>query len=166
MSSHNPLSRHVHTFFHDYLARQRDVSPNTILSYRDTLKLFLQFASARIGNPVVDLSVDLLNAELVLVFLDHLEEDRKNSAATRNVRLAALHAFFRHVGGQDPLLLDQCRRIIDIPLKRAPTPAVEYLEREEMEAVLHAIDRSTSEGRRDFTLLSLAYQTGLASRRP
>ncbi|MAE16787.1 MAG: integrase [Deltaproteobacteria bacterium] len=160
MRSKNSLSRHVHSFFQDYLTRQRNLSPNTVLSYRDTLKLFLRFASIHLEKPVIDLSVDLLDVELVLLFLDHLEEHRKNSAATRNVRLAALHSFFRHVGGRDPLLLDQCRRILDIPLKRTTTPAVDYLEREELEALLHAIDLSKFDGRRDFTLLSLAYQTG------
>ena len=160
MNTNDSLSRHVHSFFQDYLARQRDLSPNTILSYRDALKLFLQFASTRLARPVVDLSMDQLEVDLVLVFLDHLEHGRKNSAATRNARLAALHTFFRYVGGQDPLLLDQCRRIVGIPLKRVPTPVVGYLEQEELEAVLHAIDRSTPGGRRDFTLLSLAYQTG------
>ena len=160
MTTDHSLSRHVHSFFHDYLARQRDLSPNTVLSYRDTLKLFLQFAATQLARPVVDLSLDMLDVDLVLLFLDHLEEQRKNSAATRNVRLAALHTFFRHVGGQDPLYLDQCRRIVDIPLKRVATPAVDYLEREELEAVLDAIEQSTPGGRRDFALLSLAYQTG------
>ena len=161
MNTDNSLSRHVHSFFQDYLERQRDLSPNTILSYRDTLKLFLQFASRHLGKPVVDLSLELLEVELVLLFLDQLEAQRNNSAATRNVRLAALHTFFRYVGGQDPLLLDQCRRIVDIPLKRVATPAVDYPEPEELTAVLDAIDRSTPGGRRDFTLLSLAYQTGV-----
>ena len=156
----HPLSRHVHSFFQDYLERQRDLSPNTILSYRDTLKLFLQFASKYLGKPVVTLSPEMLDVELVLVFLDYLEAQRNNSPATRNLRLAALRSFFGYVGGQDPLLLDQCRRIVDIPLKRVATPAVDYLEQEELEAVLDGIDRSTPGGRRDFVLVSLAYQTG------
>lgn len=160
MSTDNSLSRHVHSFFQDYLARQRDLSAHTVLSYRDTLKLFLRFASRHLRKPVVDLSVDLLDVDLVLAFLDHLEVERKNSPATRNVRLAALHTFFRHVAERDPLCSHQCRRIVDIPLKRAPTPAVEYLEQEELEAILNAIDQSTPNGRRDFALLSLAYQTG------
>ena len=160
MNSNNPLSRHVHAFFQDYLKRQRDLSPNTILSYRDTLKLFLQFASKHLGKPVVALTPEMLDVELVLVFLDYLEAQRNNSPATRNLRLAALRTFFGYVGGQDPLLLDQCRRIVDIPLKRVATLAVDYLEQEELEAVLDAIDRSTRGGRRDFVLVSLAYQTG------
>ena len=89
MTTEHSLSRHVHSFFHDYLARQRDLSPNTVLSYRDTLKLFLQFAATQLGRPVVDLSLDVLDVDLVLLFLDYLEEQRNNSAATRNVRLAA-----------------------------------------------------------------------------
>ncbi len=102
MNTDNTLSRHVHSFFQDYLERQRDLSPNTILSYRDTLKLFLQFASRHLGKPVVDLSLELLEVELVLLFLDQLEAQRNNSAATRNVRLAALHTFFRYVRRTGP----------------------------------------------------------------
>ena len=160
MKSDDRLSRHVHTFFHGYLTSQRNVSPHTLLSYRDTLKLFLQFGSARLGKPVVDLVIDELDVELVLAFLNHLEEDRKNSAATRNVRLAALHAFFKHVAARDPLLLEHCHRIVAIPLKRTGTPAVEYLELEEVEGILGQIDRSTPQDRRDYTLLSFTYQTG------
>ena len=160
MSTDNSLSRHVHSFFQDYLIRRRDLSPHTVLNYRDALKLFLRFASRHLRKSVVDLSVDLLDVDLVLAYLDHLETERKNSAATRNVRLAALHTFFRHVGERDPLLLHQCRCIVGIPLKRALTRAVEYLEQEELEAILRAIDRSTPNGWRDFALLSLTYQTG------
>ena len=84
MTTDHSLSRHVHSFFHDYLARQRDLSPNTVLSYRDTLKLFLQFAATQLARPVVDLSLDMLDVDLVLLFLDHLEEQRKNSAVWRD----------------------------------------------------------------------------------
>ena len=160
MKSDDRLSRYVHTFFHDYLTSQRNVSPQTLLSYRDTLKLFLQFGSVYLARPVVELVIDELDVELVLAFLNHLEQERKNSAATRNVRLAALHTFFKHVAARDPLLLNHCHRIVAIPLKRTETPAVEYLEPEELEVILRDIDRSTPVGRRDYALLSLTYQTG------
>ena len=97
MKSDPRLSRYIHSFFHDHLNNQRNVSPNTLLSYRDTLKLFLQFASRCLKKPVVRLSIDELDFEIVLGFLDHLEQERKNTVSTRNARLAALHSFFRHV---------------------------------------------------------------------
>ena len=164
MNTEHCLSRHVHSFFHDYLVRQRDLSPNTVLSYRDTLKLFLQFATIHLGKPVVDLSLDSLDVDLVLLFLDHLEEQRNNSVATRNVRLAALHTFFRHVGGQEPLHLDQCRRIVDIPLKRyRPRPSTISNEKSWRRSSTPSINRHPAAV---VTLLCSAWHTrpGLASR--
>jgi site-specific recombinase XerD len=160
MTSDNRLSRHVHSFFHDYLTLQRNVSPHTLLSYRDTIKLFLTFASRQLSTPVVDLSLDNLTADLVLAFLEYLEQERANRIATRNTRLAALHAFFRHVGAHDPLSLEQCHRIVAIPAKRGDSKAVHYLEREELQAILSEIDRGRPQGRRDYALLTLTYQTG------
>lgn len=160
MKSDDRLCRHVHSFFHDYLTAQRNTSPNTLLSYRDTIKLFLSFAAHHLSICVVDLSLDHLTSELVLTFLQHLEEDRGNSIATRNVRLAALHVFFRHVGAHDPLSLRQCQQIISIPAKRGATKTVDYLEREELEAILSQIDRTRPDGRRDYAMLTFTYQTG------
>src|SRR5436309_2368775 len=130
MASDNRLSRHVHGFFHEYLTSQRNVSPHTVFSYRDTLKLFLSYASQQLSTPVVDLNLDALTPDLVLRFLNHLETDRSNTAATRNVRLAALHVFFRYVGAHDPLSFDNCQRIVSIPKKRTTTPATDYPKRE------------------------------------
>jgi site-specific recombinase XerD len=160
MTSDNRLSRHVHSFFHDYLTTQRNVSPHTVFSYRDTLKLFLSFASEQLSTPVVDLSLDALTPDLVLTFLNHLETERSNTAATRNVRLAALHVFFRYVGAHDPLSLENCQRIVSIPKKRTTNPAIDYLEREELDDVLTRIDRHTPAGRRDYAMLAFTYQTG------
>lgn len=161
MTPDNRLSRHVHGFFHEYLTTQRNVSPNTVFSYRDTLKLFLSYASKQLSVPVVDLTIDVLTPGLVLGFLNHLETERSNTAATRNVRLAALHVFFRYVGAHDPLSFDNCQRIVSIPTKRTTAPATDYLEREEIEGVLSRIDRRTPAGRRDYAMLALTYQTGV-----
>jgi site-specific recombinase XerD len=160
MTADNRLSRHVHDFFHEYLTTQRNVSPHTLLSYRDTIKLFLSFASRQLSTPVVNLNLDALTPDLVLTFLNHLESERSNTAATRNVRLAALHVFFRYVGAHDPLSLDKCQRIVSIPKKRAATPTIDYLEREELQGILARIDRQTPAGRRDYAMLTFTYQTG------
>ena len=160
MTADNRLSRHVHGFFHEYLTTQRNVSPHTLLSYRDTIKLFLSFASRQLSTPVVDLNLDALTPDLVLTFLNHLESERSNTAATRNVRLAALHVFFRYVGAHDPLSLDKCQRIVSIPKKRTATPAIDYLEREELQIILARIERQTPAGRRDYAMLTFTYQTG------
>ncbi len=155
-----PLSRHVSTFFRDYLGALRNVSPHTMQSYRDALKLFFIFSAARLRKKLVLLDLGDFSVELVLGFLAHLEKERKNGITTRNVRLAALHVFFRHIAAQDPAQLELCQRIQGIPFKRGPRPTVRYLEAAEMDALLKAIDRSTLDGRRDYALIALTYQTG------
>jgi integrase/recombinase XerD len=160
MNPSSQLGRHLQAFFQDYLTAQRQVSRHTLMSYRDALKLLLVFASKRLTKAVADLALTDLSAELVLAFLDHLERERKNTAATRNVRLAAIHVFFRFVAAREPGGLAQCQRILGIPLKRTRHREVDYLEREEMEALLKPVQRSTPAGRRDHTLLCFAYQTG------
>ena len=160
MDSVPALGQHVRTFFQEYLSAQRNVSPNTVLSYRDALKLFFLFAASRLHKTVVELDLDDLTVEIVLAFLEHLEKQRKNGISTRNARLAALHAFYRHVAARAPDRLELCQRVEAIPVKRTSRSEVRYLEPEEMDALLRAIDRSTFAGRRDYALVAVAYQTG------
>jgi integrase/recombinase XerD len=160
-TSKSELGRHLHTFFNEYLTKHRNVSAHTILAYRDAVKLLLHFAATRFCKNVDALNLDELGVETVLMFLDHLEDERNNSLATRNARLAALHAFCRHIASCDPARFDFCQRILGIPFKRAPRPTTYYLEKEELEAILGSIDRSKPAGRRDYALLALAYQTGV-----
>jgi site-specific recombinase XerD len=155
------LGRHVQTFFGEYLLAQRNVSPHTILAYRDTLKLFFAFAAKRQKKSITLLCMDDLHIDAVLAFLEHLERERQNTIATRNARLAAVRVFFRHIATRAPEELDLCRRIEGIPAKRAPKPEVHYLERDEMDALLKGVDRTTFDGRRDYALLAFAYQTGV-----
>ncbi|MGI8609482.1 MAG: tyrosine-type recombinase/integrase [Candidatus Dormibacteria bacterium] len=160
MSESNVLARHLDTFFHEHLTAQRCLSPHTVLAYRDAIKLLLQFASRRLRKPVAELHFDDLGMEIILGFLDHLEIERHNSVATRNLRLAALHVFYSHVAARDPISFALCQRVLGIPAKRAPRRDVDYLERDEMEAILDAADRSTPSGRRDYALTTFAWQTG------
>ncbi len=160
MIPNDALGQHLRTFFHEYLTTQRNVSPHTVLAYRDALKLLLCFAMARHGRKVEDLALSDLGVDTVLGFLEHLEHNRQNSIATRNARLAALHTFYRHVAARDPITFDLCQRVLGIPPKRTTKPTVDYLEREEMDAILRSIDRGTPLGRRDYALIAFAYQTG------
>jgi site-specific recombinase XerD len=160
MKSDNALARHLHTFFHEYLPTQRNVSPHTALAYRDAIKLLLRFAAGKLGKEVDALVLDDLGVDTVLAFLDHLEHERGNSIPTRNARLAGLHVFYKHVAARDPASFELCQRVLGVPVKRAPRRAVDHLEREEMDAILKAPDRSTAAGRRDHALLAFAYQTG------
>jgi integrase/recombinase XerD len=156
----NTLARALHDFFGQYLSTLRGMSPHTLSSYRDALLLWLRFLAAHKNIPLTTLDLpDILPGD-VAAFLDHLEHERHNSPATRNIRLAAIHAFFRFVSEQFPEQLDQAQRILAIPFKRASTPSIDYLEYEEIEAILESIDRSTMDGRRDYALLALMFNTG------
>ncbi len=104
----NPFPQSLHAFFHQWLGEQRNVSHHTVMSYRDTWRLFLRFVAAHTGKPVAKLGlIDLTEVE-VLAFLQHLEQARKSSIGTRNCRLSALHSFFRFLADREPLVAKQC----------------------------------------------------------
>ena len=107
-----------------------------------------------------DLDVEDLEPDRILAFLAHLEKERNNSITTRNVRLAAIHAFFRYVGAHHPDHMERAQRVLGVPFKRADQRVIEYLDRPEIEAVLDRVDRSTTDGRRDYALLSTMFNTG------
>jgi site-specific recombinase XerD len=121
--------------------------------------MLLLFVTGKDSNPT-QLMVELLTVDKVLAFLQHLENKRKNRVSTRNVRLSAIHSFFRYLGSQHPQHLDLAQRILSIPFKRTETREIHHLEFAEIQAVLKAVDRSTRDGRRDFALLSLMFNTG------
>ena len=156
----NDLARALRAFFADHLPRVRGASPHTIRSYRDSLVLLLRFVAARSQRSVIQLDLEDLGPQPVLAFLQHLEIDRHNSAATRNVRLAAVHAFFRYCAMEHPARLEHCQRVLAVPFKRTVSRPVEYLEHGEIEAVLGAVDRRAADGRRDYALLATMFNTG------
>lgn len=156
----NALARSLRDFFADHLPQLRGMSPHTIQSYRDSLVLLIRFIDSHLGRSAATLDFEDLGTEEIIAFLNHLERHRRNKATTRNVRLAALHAFFRYVAAQHPDRLEQCQRILGIPFKRARPRPVEYLEYDEIEAVLSAVNRSTRDGRRDYALLTTMFNTG------
>jgi site-specific recombinase XerD len=156
----NLLARALRDFFTDHLPRLRGLSPHTLQSYRDSLALLLRFVAARRARALVSLDLADLDTDAVIAFLQHLETDRHNIAATRNVRLAAIHAFFRYLAVRHPDRLEHSQRILAVPFKRARIPVVDYLEYEEIQAVLAAVDRHTVDGRRDFALLVTMFNTG------
>jgi site-specific recombinase XerD len=154
------LSYWLHAFFHEWLAQQRNLSHHTVMSYRDTWRLFLQFVANRRHRSVSDLTLEQLTAHEVLAFLRHSEEARKVTIGTRNCRLAALRGFFRFVADREPLAAIQCADVLRIPTKKAHQPAVNFLDADEVTAILRQPDRSTLEGQRDHVLLALLYNTG------
>jgi integrase/recombinase XerD len=156
----NTLARALRGFFVDHLPRVRGASPHTVSSYRDTFVLLLRFVARQKQRAVPELDVDHLGPQEILDFLHDLEVERHNIAATRNVRLAAIHAFFRYCAAEHPQRIEHCQRVLAVPFKRARSRPVEYLEFAEIQAVLAAIDRSTTNGRRDYALLASMFNTG------
>ena len=148
-------------FFTDRLLRQRQASPHTVAGYRDCFRLLLHFAKERLGKMLSKLLIEDLDAPFIGLFLQHLESVRKNSVRTRNARLGAIHSFFQYVAIEEPALALHCQRILAVPNKRHERRPIEFLSREEMDALLAVPNLSTWVGRRDRTLLLVAVQTGL-----
>jgi integrase/recombinase XerD len=155
------LAALLQAFFTDRLLAQRHASPHTVGGYRDCFRLLLGFAATRLHKSPSKLALEELDAPFIGAFLVHLETERKNSARTRNVRLAAIHSFFRFVALNEPAHALLCQRVLAIPSKRHERAPVAYLDHEEIEAMIAAPDASTRIGRRDRTLLLVAAQTGL-----
>src|SRR5215472_5905563 len=155
------LAALLQSFFTDRLLRQRQASPHTIAGYRDCFRLLLHFAQERLGKMPSKLLIEDLDAPFVGLFLEHLQSVRKNSARTRNARLGAIHSFFQYVALEEPALALHCQRILAMPSKRHERRPIEFLNREEIDALLAATDASSWIGRRDRTMLLLAVQTGL-----
>ena len=148
-------------FFLDRLIRQRQVSPHTVSSYRDTFRLLLQFAKKRLRRSPSQLKLEDVDAPLIVAFLDALETDRRIGARSRNLRLTAIRSFFHYAAYEEPAHASQIQRILAIPSKRCVKALVGFLDRPETEALLAAPDLRTWRGRRDHTLMLLAVQTGL-----
>lgn len=154
------LAALLESFFRQRLANQRLASPATIAAYRDTLRMLLLFISARVGRPPAALSLEDLDRDNILAFLDDLERTRGNSIRTRNARLAAIRSFFAYASIRDPAAAGLAQRILSIEGKRCVKRAVDYLRPEELAAILDAPDRSSRLGRRDYALLLFLARTG------
>jgi len=150
----------IEAYFRSYLIQTRGASPNTIRAHRDTLRLLFKFLAERRGCSVAALTLDDLHVEAICAFLTHLETKRASSAATRNVRLAAIRSFFRQLVEHDLSRAGQYQRVLSLPNKRAQISAARYLEPQEMKQLLTQPDQSTAAGRRDHALLLFLYNTG------
>ena len=155
------LAPTLEAFFTERLIGQRNASPNTVAAYRDTWRPVLRFARARTGKEPSRLDLGDLDAPLIGAFLDHLEQERHNTARTRNARLSAIRSFFRYAALRHPEHAALIARVLAIPAKRCERAEVSYLTRPELDALLAAPDQGTWTGRRDHALLDVAAQTGL-----
>jgi len=122
--------------------------------------LLLRFLARQRDKPITGLDLTDLDPPGILAFLAHLEQERNNSASTRNVRLSAIHAFLHFVAARNPEHLALAQRILGIPFKRTRQRAIDYLEYDEIDAILKAIDRATAQGTRDYAMLATMFNTG------
>jgi integrase/recombinase XerD len=156
-----PIAPHISTFLRERLPRQRGASEHTCEAYAYAFKLLFEYASARFHVPPSQLSLEQLDAPLVMDFLDYLERVRGNSPSTRNARLVAIKSFMSFLEHRVPALLEQSRQIHTIPPKKTNTPLVKHLLREEIEALLNTPSLETRSGIRDRAMLHLCFATGL-----
>jgi integrase/recombinase XerD len=154
------LANFIKRFFSHYLPVQKGLAANTIMAYRDAIKLLLGFAADTLKKSVEELGVEDLDESLVLDFLDHVENKRGCSPRTRNARLAAIRALFGFMAREEPSRALHSQTIRTIPLKRTQHKTVDYLEEKEMQALLNAVNLDSRTGVRDKALLLLLYNTG------
>jgi site-specific recombinase XerD len=154
------LASLLERFFLQRLMKERQVSPHTIASYRDTFCRLLKFTQQRLRKAPSELQFEQITAPLIVKFLDHLEQHEGISVRTRNLRLTAIHSFFRYAAYEVPQHSAQIQRVLAIPSKRFTRTMVSFLSREEVDALLAAPDRHTWSGRRDHAFILTAVQTG------
>ena len=151
----------LEAFFMKRLVAQRHASPATVTSYRDTFRLLLCFAQDRLHRAPATFKLSDLDADFIAAFLDHLESARGNSVPTRNTRLAAIHSFFKFVALEEPSVAHTCQKVLALPTKRAKKKTIDFLDNDEVDALISSPDLNTWTGRRDRALFLLAIQTGL-----
>jgi site-specific recombinase XerD len=160
MSDNHLLGPFVRRFLLEEVVADRNLTINTQRSYRDSIRLLLRFMDDHHATDPTRVTVEHVSGAIVRAFLAHLEEQRGNSVATRNQRLAAIHSLFRFVARQVPELVDHATQIQAIPLRRAAPPAMAYLDKPEIDALLAVPDRGRPQGQRDYALLLFLYNTG------
>lgn len=160
MSTQSTIGSLLHAYFEDYLRCQKGVKATTIGSYRDTVKLFLQFVAADLRRKLTRLRLSDLTCDRVVRFLNHLENERGNAVATRNQRLAALRGLFEYLAGRVPEMLAEAHRVAGVPTKRTAPPRTRYLERDQIEMLFKNLPTDVPNALRDRTLLLFLYNTG------
>ena len=161
MTQTTNLAPLLQRFFTHRLMQQRQASPHTISSYRDTFRQLLIFVQERLARSPSHLMFEQIDAPLITAFLEDLETRRGLSVRSRNLRLTAIHSFFRYAAFELPTHAAQIQRVLAIPSKRFTRKLVSFLSRAEVDALLAAPDRSTWSGRRDHAFILTAAQTGL-----
>lgn len=151
----------IHDYLKIYLPKQRNVSPNTILSYRKALEELLDYVKEHEQIPLGSISFEHLTADIIFSFLEHLELEKKYSIPTRNARFAAIRAFMDYASDHDIALVDNLNKLKKVPFKKtANTVVVDYMSMAAITAIIEQPDASTPKGLRDRLLIMLLYDTG------
>jgi integrase/recombinase XerD len=159
-AEHHLLGPYIRRFLLEHVIADRNLSRNTQHSYRDAIRVLLRFMTPRHRIDPADLTVEHVTADVVREFLQYLEQERQNTAATLNQRVIAIHSLFRFVGRNVPELVERASQLQAVPLRRVDHPTVPYLEKAEIDAVLAIPDRRQRLGQRDYALLLFLYNTG------
>ena len=153
------FSYYLSHFLKEYLVVERNMSSKTIHSYKTTFKLLITYLVEEKKIKLVDINFATVTKEIILDFLNYLEEEKKNSIRTRNQRLAAIHSFYQYCSIEEIENMDNIRKILSIKTKKYEKKVQEYLTKEEIQTILASIDTSTKIGRRNVLVLSLLYDT-------
>ncbi len=154
------FAKYLTEFLSVYLPSQKNVSKNTIYSYRDTFKLLINFCKERKNVSSEQITLGTLSSELITDFLEWIEVTRKCSISTRNQRLAAIHSFFRYLQTEEPSGMFNFQKVTAIPIKRAKKAVIEHLTPEAIKLLLKQPDKYSARGRRDLVLMSTLYDSG------
>ena len=157
----NSFQSLLQCFFLERLMKQKNASACTISSYRDTFRIFLRYMKLEKQCAPSQITLEMVNAETIISFLNYIETVRNNSIKTRNNRLAAIHSFLKYVSFQAPEYISIIQRVMNIPFKKTETKNINYLVKEEMDSILNSCDLCCWLGRRDKIMISILYNTGV-----
>jgi len=154
------FAKYLSAFLTKYLTGERNCSTNTILAYKDTFVQFITFIKDRKGIEVQKLTLECITKEVIIDFLDWIQENRHCGNATRNYRLAALRSFFTYLQYENPERMYEWQKILSIKVKRHEKKSINYLSTDGIKLLLHQPDLSTGSGRRNLAMLALMYDSG------
>ncbi|MFA5044363.1 MAG: site-specific integrase [Paludibacter sp.] len=160
MNTNTDFAKLLSKFLSGYLPHERNMSPNTILSYRDTFVQFISYMRDDQNIRIEKLTLDKITKEAILGFLAWVQDERNCGVATRNYRLAAIHSFILYLQYEDSMRLDEWQKILSIKALKAERKSINYLSLDAMKLLLEQPDTTTSKGRRNLAMLALMYDTG------
>ena len=153
------FSYYLSKFLKDYLIVERNMSKHTIRSYKKVFQILIDFLVNIKGFQLKDITFEKVTRDIILEFLNYLEDNKKNNIRTRNHRLASIKSFYQYCAIDEIENIDNIRKILSIKAKKEVKKVMTYLTEEELNKIFNNIDTTTIKGRRNLTLLVLLYDT-------